>query len=169
MKRILSIILISITTCVGTSVAQHSKLGHVDAEKLIFMLPETKVADSTMQKFKASLDSQYKVMMTELQTKYSEYKASEANMAEPVKQSKAKELEDLESRIVRFQEDAEASVQKKQQELLAPITSKVEEAIKAVAKEKGYAYIFNMSQGVILYAQESDDVTPLIKTKLGLK
>jgi outer membrane protein len=90
-------------------------------------------------------------------------------MAEPVKQAKAKELEDLESRIVRFQEDAEASVQKKQQELLAPITSKVEEAIKAVAKEKGYAYIFNMSQGVILYAQESDDVTPLIKTKLGLK
>ncbi len=169
MKRILILLMISLTCTAGSSFAQHSKLGHVDAEKLIFMLPETKVADSSMQKFKASLDSQYKVMMTELQSKYSEYKASEASMAEPVKQAKAKELEDLESRIVRFQEDAEASVQKKQQELLAPITSKVEEAIKAVAKEKGYAYIFNMSQGVILYAQESDDVTPLIKTKLGLK
>ncbi|MFN5325436.1 MAG: OmpH family outer membrane protein [Bacteroidota bacterium] len=170
MKRFTLIVSCIVFLSTGFSNAQsHAKFGHIDTRQLVLMLPEMKTADSSLQKFSASLESQLKTMYTEYQAKVADFKANEATMAEPVKQTKAKEVEDLEQRIRQFQEDAETSVQKKEQELLAPISKKVEDAIKSIAKEKGYGYIFDMSRGSVIYAQESDDIMPMVKAKLGLK
>jgi outer membrane protein len=53
--------------------------------------------------------------------------------------------------------------------LYSPIIKKAEDAINAIAKEKGYSYIFDTSVGAVLFAQESDDVMSLVKAKLSLK
>ncbi|MBK8830613.1 MAG: OmpH family outer membrane protein [Saprospiraceae bacterium] len=47
----------------------------------------------------------------------------------------------------------------------------VKTAIDAVAQENGYTYIFDGSPGVgvILCADESTNVTALVKTKLGIQ
>ena len=82
---------------------------------------------------------------------------------------KAKEINDLEQRIQDFQDSAQQSLQKKKEEIYTPIIKKAEDAIKGIAKEKGYSYIFDTSVGVVLFAQESDDILPQVKTKLGLK
>ena len=60
-------------------------------------------------------------------------------------------------------------MQKKKEELYTPILKKAEEAINSVAKENKFSYIFDASAGTLLYAQDSDDVLPMVKTKLGLK
>ena len=45
-----------------------------------------------------------------------------------------------------------------------------QDAINAVAKEKGYSYIFDSTPGgTLIFAQESDDILPLVKAKLGIK
>jgi outer membrane protein len=108
-------------------------------------------------------------MTNEYQAKVGEFRANEATMAEPIKEAKAKEINDLEQRIQDFQDSAQQSLQKKKEEVYTPIIKKAEDAIKGIAKEKGYSYIFDTSVGVVLYAQESDDIMPLVKTKLGLK
>ena len=90
-------------------------------------------------------------------------------MAEPIRDAKMKEITDLEERIQAFQESAQSSMQKKKEELYSPIIKKAEEAINNVAKEKAYSYIFDTSVGAVLFAQESDDVMPIVKAKLGLK
>jgi outer membrane protein len=51
---------------------------------------------------------------------------------------------------------------------MQPILDKVNEAIQSVAKEQGFHYIFDANSGVILYADESTDVTNLVKAKLGI-
>jgi len=132
-------------------------------------MPETKLADSTLQKFGTSLESQLKTMTGEYQGKVSDFRANEATMSDPVKEAKAREINDLEQRIQEFQESAQQSLQKKKEEIYTPIIKKAEDAIKGIAKEKSYSYIFDTSVGVVLYAQESDDIMPLVKTKLGLK
>lgn len=145
------------------------KFGHVNSTQLLSLMPETKNADSTLQKFGASLESQLKTMTGEYQNKISEFKSKEASMAEPIRDAKLKEISDLEERIQSFQESAQSSMQKKKEELYTPILKKAEEAINAVAKENKYSYIFDTGAGSLLYAQESDDVLSLVKTKLGLK
>ena len=53
---------------------------------------------------------------------------------------------------------------------MQPIMDKALNAIKAVGKENGFTYIFDMSQGGILFnADNTEDVLPLVKKKLGLQ
>ena len=37
------------------------------------------------------------------------------------------------------------------------------------AKENEYSYILDTSAGVVLYFPETDDILPLVKTKLGIQ
>ena len=46
---------------------------------------------------------------------------------------------------------------------------KANTAIEAVAKENEYSYILDTSAGVVLYFPETDDILPLVKTKLGIQ
>ena len=145
------------------------KFGHINSTQLLGTMPETKNADTTLQKFGSSLENQLKTMSGEYQAKIQDFKAKESSMAEPIHDAKMKEISDLEQRIQAFQESAQTSMQKKKEELYAPIIKKAEDAIAAIAKEKSYSYIFDTSVGAFLYAQESDDVMSLVKAKLGLK
>ena len=132
-------------------------------------MPETKAADSAAVKYRKSLEEQMKIMTAEYQNKLESYQRQGGTMDAAIKATKEKELEDLGSRIQDFQQTAQESIQKKKEELYGPILKKAEDAIKAVAKEKSYSYIFDTSAGVVLYAQDSDDIMNLVKAKLGIK
>ena len=168
MKKILST-LIALTLIVGASFAQGLKLGHINSNQLLSVMPETKAADSVLQKFGTSLQNQLQTMNSEYESKVGEYKKNEASMLDAVKEMKVKEITDLEDRIREFQQSAQENISKKKEEIYAPILKKAEEAIKGIAKEKGYTYIFDAGGGVLLYSQDSDDILPLVKAKLGLK
>jgi outer membrane protein len=57
----------------------------------------------------------------------------------------------------------------KDAELSEPLITKAKKAVEDVAKEHGYTYIFNSSDGLVLYAIPSDDVMELVLKKLGVK
>jgi outer membrane protein len=63
---------------------------------------------------------------------------------------------------------AEEKVAKKRQALYQPIVEKINTAIKELAKEQGYTYIFDSSAGVLLFAEESDNLIEPLKKKLGI-
>jgi outer membrane protein len=109
-------------------------------------------------------------MGAEYQAKIADYKSKEASMADPIKEAKQKEISDLEERIQAFQESAQTSLQKKQEELNGPIVKRAQDAINAVAKEKGFSYIFDSTPGgTLIFSQDADDILPLVKAKLGIK
>ena len=148
--------------------AQALKFGHVNSADLIQLMPQTKKADSTLKQFGQSLDSQLKAMTTEYKSKLEAYQSKRDSFPDAVRMAKEKELEDLGNRIQDFQQNAQESIQKKKEELYSPVLKKADDAIKEIAKEKGYSYIFDTSVGAVLFAQESDDIMPLVKAKLGL-
>ena len=154
----------------GSAFAQAGlKLGHINSTQLLSFMPETKNADSTLQKFGSSLENQLKTMSAEYDSKVSDFKSKEASMAEPIREAKLKEITDLEGRIQDFQQSAQSSIQKKKEDIYSPIIKKAEDAIHAVAKDKGYTYVFDSSVGVLLWAQDSEDIMSMVKQKLGLK
>ena len=169
MKKTLLITLIVLMAFTINSYSQTLKFGHIDSGALIQMLPQTKQADSTLKKFAESLDSQLKGMTGEYQNKLQAYQSKADSLPDAIRTIKEKELSDLGSRIQDFQQTAQESIQKKKEEIYGPILKKAEDAIKEIAKEKAYSYIFDTSLGSVIYAQQSDDIMPLVKTKLGLK
>ena len=76
---------------------------------------------------------------------------------------------DLEQRISTFNQTASADLQQKQQELLTPVIDKIRKAIEEVGAENGFTYIFDMAaQSIIYQSPKANDVTPLVKKKLGI-
>ena len=166
------IFLLAAVAFIGSSSAvfsQNLKFGHIDSGALIQFMPQTKQADSTLRKYGESLDSQLKGMTAEYQSKLQKYQSAADSMPDAIRTTKEKELNDLGNRIQDFQQTAQESIQKKKEDLYGPILKKAEDAIKDIAKEKGYAYIFDTSLGSVIYAQESDDLMAQVKTRLGIK
>ena len=152
-----------------TAMAQTLKFGHIDSGALIQMMPQTKSADSTLKRFGESLDGQLKAMTAEYQTKLQSYQSKADSLPDAILATKEKELTDLGQRIQDFQQTAQESIQSKKQEIYGPILKKAEDAIKEIAKEKSYSYIFDTSLGSVIFAQEGDNIMPLVKAKLGIK
>ncbi len=169
MKKSLVLACVAVLLTVITAFAQTLKFCPIDSGQLIQMMPQTKQADSTLKKFGESLDSQLKGMTVEYQTKLQAYQSKADSMPDAIRTTKEKELTDLGNRIQDFQQTAQESIQKKKEELYGPILKKAEDAIKDIAKEKAYSYIFDTSLGSVIFAQESDNIMPLVKARLGIK
>ena len=168
MTKTLKVITIAIGTFVFTNNLYAQKLGHVNSTEILTLLPETKSADSALKKYGEQLDGQLQAMSAEYQSKVQDYQSKESLMADAIKQTKIKEIKDLEGRIQEFQQTGQEALQTKKQELYAPVLKKVQDAINATAKENAYTYIFDISLGSVLYAQEANDVSALVKKKLNI-
>ncbi len=163
---------ITITICLFISIASFAQqlFGHVNSQEILAAMPEAATAQLALQEELEGLQEQGQIMLQELEAQQKEFQINQDSMNDAVKADKIKSLENLQERIVLFEQSAEQSIQMKQAELFEPILSKIEIAINEVAKEKGYAYIFDIVglQGGLLYRDDSYDVTPLIKSKLNL-
>lgn len=169
MKNILVLLFISAFTFFGFN-AQAQKFGHVNYQKIIQGLPGYKAAEVKLQEFSKQLQDTYVSMQEEYQKKVQEYTTQEKSMLPAIKEVKQKEIVDLEKRMQQLELNSQQQLVEKQQELLAPLEEKVVTAVKDIAKEKGYSYVFDTSPGSsLLYSPEADDITGLLKTKLGIQ
>lgn len=172
MKNVSKVSLILALVCLvsfSTLAQKKQKFGHIDSNELLKLMPGRDSAVAKITEYANTLDNQAKGMQAELETKYNEYMANEANMTDLIKQTKQRELQDIQARIEAFQSSAEEDLQKKQTELLQPIIDKAKAAIEKVAKANDYTYIFDAGLGVLLYTDPTDDIMPLVKAELGLK
>jgi outer membrane protein len=169
MKFITSLLLVSFLLAGFTTQAQSNKFGHINSAELLQMMPEIQKADSNLQSYQKQLEDANQTMLNEYQTKVTDYQKNEATMPDAVKDVKQQEIQDLQQRITAFQQTAQEKFQQKKEELYSPILKKAEDAIKAVAKESGYAYVFDTSAGGVIFAQDSDNIMALVKKKLNLK
>jgi len=145
------------------------KFGHINSNELISLMPERTEAQTKLQEYAGQLEDQLTAMQTELENKYNEYLKQESTYNDIVKETKQKELQDLQTRIQEFQGSAQENYQKKESELIQPIIDKANNAIQEVGKENGFTYIFDVSAGAVVYfADDSIDILPLVKTKLGI-
>ena len=151
-----------------TANAQTQKFGHVDFAKLYSIMPGQDSVRAVYEAYATGLQNQMTTMQAELENKFMEYQANQATMSNIIKQTKEREIQDLQTRIEEFNTQAQQDLGEKEQELTAPIIEKARKAVEDVAKENGYTYIFNSTEGLLLYATPNDDVMPLVKAKLGM-
>lgn len=162
------VLLAVLALSMGMSQAQQLKLGYINSLELLSLMPEVKPADDALEKYAKSLDGLYSGMLQEYQNKIMDYEKNQPNWTPDTEELKVKELQDLEKRIQDFQTSSQEKLGKKREELYAPILEKADKAIKSVAEEGGYTYIFDSSTGGLLFADEAQDILDKVLTKLGL-
>lgn len=156
-----------------TMTAQAQKFGFVNSGSILEGMPQVKEAESNLEALGKQLQAKGEKMMQDFQLKYQELerKVQAGEITPKAQETETAMLEEERNKILAYDQDMQKQLGDKREALLAPILDQVKTAIDAVAKENGYTYIFDGSPGVgvILYADESTNVTPLVKTKLGIQ
>ncbi|MEN9448699.1 MAG: hypothetical protein RJA25_1989 [Bacteroidota bacterium] len=168
MKKISFLFIAMIAIVASTYAQKTNKLGYVNSSELISLMPEKAKADSAIEKYSAELDALGQQMYLEYQKKAMEAQSKSKDMSEEKLEILGKDLADLEKRITDFQQSAQGKIDAKTDKLYAPILQKINGAIKEIAKANSYTYIFDSAAGSILFADESDDILPLVKSFLKL-
>ncbi len=159
-------VLLAASTAVQAQSA--NKLGHIDRQALMLMLPERKTAETKMQDFAKTLDERLRAMGVEYQNKVTDAQAKAETMTKTEQQVALREIQELEQRISDAQDKAKEDLSKQESELLAPMIDRTNKAISEVAAEGNYAYIFDTSTGMVLYSGGGTDILPLVKAKLQI-
>ena len=168
MKRALKICLVAIWVAIAGFANAQQKFGHIDSNALIQVMPEVKVAQEEVEKQAKMLEEQLGTMQQEYETKLTEFSQQGDSLTDIIRQAKVEDLQSLEQRIRNFNQVAQQQIQQKQAELMQPVLAKANETIEAVAKELGVIYVFDAS-AVLYKSNESIDLLPLVKTKLGIQ
>ena len=168
MKQVLKIAALLLVLVSTATAVQAQKFGYVNSTALLAELPEVKQAEANLEALQKQLQKKGQSMVEQLQQEYGEIQGQiERGELSPKQQEEAgKKLETKQQEIAQFEQEMMGQIQAKRQELLEPIYSRVNEAIATVAKEGGYTFIFD--QNVLLYYEESQDVSDEVKAKLNL-
>lgn len=151
------------------SASAQLKIGHINSDQLISLMPETATVDKELKKMGETMDAEFKNMYTEYEAKAKKYSQEAGSQSETTNQNRAKEMQDLEARIQAYQQNANQELQKKRYDLLKPILDKAQNAIDEVAKEKALDFVLDTSKGSVIFAKDTLDILAAVKTKLGIK
>lgn len=164
---ILAILLMSYSI----SLAQDQKTGYVNTVELLQEIPEVKKANSDLEALRTQLQKKFQTMVQDLQTRYQETqrKEQQGELSPKQLEEEAKLIQEEEAKLNQQQEDMQNQIQEKQQTLLQPVLDKVNDAIAKVAKANGFTLILDSSQGLVLFADESIDITDMVKLDLGIE
>ncbi|WP_051359810.1 OmpH family outer membrane protein [Adhaeribacter aquaticus] len=157
------------TSAQEPSVAPSQRFGYINTGELIKLMPEAKRADANLTAYVRNLENQFGALQKDYQSKITDFQAQERTMIDAVKQTRIKAITDLEQQMQQAQMVSQQQIAAKREQLFKPVLDKAEKAIQEVGKENGYDYIFDTSSGSFIYAKESHDVLPLVKTKLAIK
>ena len=152
------------------SVSYSQKFGYCNSGALLTAIPEVKAADSDLQAFQTQLTKKGQEMVKTLQDKAAELdrKEKQGTISPKELEAQSAKLQEEQAAIAKYEEEVYAKLAQKREELFKPILDRVNKAMEDVAKENQFMFVFDQNTQVLLYADESLDVTNLVKTKLGI-
>lgn len=148
------------------------KFGTVDTEAILTAMPETTTARQQLDEASKKYEAEYQKLNEELNKLYTDFQAIQNDKETPdaIKDRRMQEIQDKGQKVEQFRQQATQDLQRQNEQLMAPILQKITEAIKSVGKEGSFTFIFPNEPSLLLYqGTDVTDVTPLVKTKLGIK
>ena len=154
---------------INTITVGQTKIGTVDSEYIISLMPEATIVMKRSQAYGAKLDSSFSVKVKKYQLKVEEFKKNEKSLGVLAKQTDLQELSDMEADIKKYQQNGSQFMQLKKNELMRPLYKKLSDAISVIAKADGYSQILTITGNEFAYMDNKFDITELVIKNLGIK
>ena len=171
MKRILFPCVMMLLIFSGLSYGQ-TKIGYVDSDAIMDKLPDAQDAKQKLDVFVQEWQAELNKIENTWKTKYDDYEKRKLIMTDQSRAELEAELVKLEKQISDYREKkfgTSGEMFQKQDELMKPVQNKVFSAIKEVAQEEDYDYVFDRSGDILLlYAKDKYDITVKVLNKLKL-
>lgn len=144
--------------------------GYCNSRALLLEMPEMAQASSELEVLAKQLQKQGEDMVSKLQAEYTalEQDIAAGNLSKIQQEEEAKKFQEKQQQLSLFDQEMTLKIQKKEAELLEPILKKLNDAITAVAKENQFQFIFDQGTQMLLFAEQSTDISSMVKSKLGI-
>jgi outer membrane protein len=168
MRKFIKISCLLVMFTMITMSAQAQKFGFIDSDALLLEMPKVKQARANLEVLQNQLQAKGQNMVTDFQTKVQalQDKNQKGLITPKDAADEEKKLMKKQEEIQKFEQDMIKQLQAREQKELQPILNEVNDAIKAVAKENGYQFIFEKK--TLLYFEDSMNVGTLVKAKLKM-
>ncbi|MCS7027329.1 MAG: OmpH family outer membrane protein [Bacteroidia bacterium] len=175
-KQIVALVVVSVTIfAAAAQPIKPLKIGYTNVDYIVSLMPEAKKVEEDLIKYKQELEATLKAKYEAYENALKSYSegVKAGTISGPTKLQKEKDLLIMQEELGKLEKSSESQLAQKQQALLQPILDKVDKAIKEVAQENGYTYIFNSDAGagttpILLHGPDEGNITDLVKKKLGI-
>lgn len=145
-----------------------SKIAHVNSADLLQKMPEIKQIETQLADYQKTYEKQLMQMQTDIQERSAALQEDKTS-PKAILAVKQKELEDMYANYQQLQATAQDDIMAKREELLEPVIKKLKDAIAAVAKEKGYEYVLDSTEGGgLIYGEPKHDLMDEVLKKLNI-
>ncbi|MDX1438362.1 MAG: OmpH family outer membrane protein [Rubricoccaceae bacterium] len=167
----ISIAIVALFVLGGTASAQQ-KIGFVDSEAILRILPEYQTARQQVDRMAAEWQAELDGYAQEIAEMEQEFEARELLYTQ---EDRDRKLDEIEARRLEMNQyrrrhfGPDGELFRQEQQAMRPIQERVLEAIEVIAEEGNYDFIFDRSGDLMfLYADSSHDVTDLVLDELDI-
>jgi outer membrane protein len=166
MKNLIKVFGLMIVLACTASALQAQKFGYVNSSAILAEMPEVKQAETNLEALQKQLQKKLQGQVEQLQQDYLtlQQRIERGELSPKQQEEEGRKLQEREQALGTDQQKMVGEIQSKRDELLKPIYDRVNQAIADVAKENGYTFIFD--QQILLYSEDSMDVSAMVKSKL---
>jgi len=173
MKKIFQILILGVMIGSVNSLSAQ-KVGYVNMEAVLILMPEMKNVNKELQTYRQKLEEQLKIKSDYAGVKYQEFlEKQEAGASDEDLQAIQGELQKLQTEVQQYAQDSDQKFMMRRQDLMQPVIDKLQGELDAIADTEGYDIILNAVDGsglsVILYGPEEHNLTPKVLEKLGIE
>lgn len=162
--------LIVIALCfVGLFANGQTKVGTINSELIVGLMPETKKVLTLLDAYAKRLDSSYQVKVADYNAKVQAFQKLDPSLSDNFKKIKVDEITELEQDLKKSQQNGNQLINLKRDELMRPLYKILRDVIAEIAKADGYTQVLTSSGNEFAYLDETFDMTQKVMTKLGIK
>jgi outer membrane protein len=165
MKLKTAVVLLLFVTSI--SIAQN-KVGTIDSDYIVTLMPELQIAMKTTQKYGLKLDSSFSIKVADFKIRVDAYKKREKEMGVLEKKTVQQELATLDKELQEYQKNANTLLGLRREELMRPLYKKLSDMVAIVSKENGYTQVLTLTGNQFAYFDANFDITELVLNKLGI-
>jgi|TARA_B110000285_G_scaffold29231_1_gene29506 outer membrane protein len=146
-----------------------TKVGTINSEFIVGLMPEAKNVLSKLNVYAARLDSSYQVKLSEYNSKVTAFQKLDPSLSDNFKKIKVQEINELEQDLQKSQQNGNSLISLKKDQLMNPLYQILGEAITEIAKAEGFTQVLTSSGNEFAYIDGAFDITEKVMAKLGVK
>lgn len=171
MKKYLYKTILFCASFVALNVVNAQKIGHLNFQDIILLMPEYEKASKEYEIYQASLEDDLKEIENRGAVLGQKMEAEQKKPQPSTTKMKIyqQQMQELQQEYQEKQQTIQDSMKSKLADLVAPIKKKIEAAVAEIAKEQGYSHVIDNSYGTLIYADEAYNLEKAVKERLKIK
>lgn len=157
----------SVAAAIVDSNAVPMKIGYINSNEILLLMPEIKAADERLKVFASKLEAELAKKNKEFEEKYLAY-AADSSVSKSIMDMRMAELEGMQQRLMQLQYASEQDLQTQKTKEYQPILNKLNKAIETVAMQQNFTHVMDLGSGALVFGLPEYDITESVKKLLRL-